>query len=89
MSTRPFKATAAFILLVAALFIASPRLPAAPEAPGAKEGKGSKAALQSYTGALKTGVMAIGAETTGYTLTTAADGVYELDFKNPKLKAQA
>lgn len=73
----------------AALLFAGSALSAPPDSAQGREGKETKAAMKSYTGTLKTGVMAIGAETTGYTLTTQADGVYELEFKNPKLKAQA
>jgi hypothetical protein len=75
-------------LLTASLLLAASGLFAAPDAPKEPAEKGSKAAMKTYTGSLKTGIMAIGAETTGVTLTTA-DGVYELDLKNPKLKAAA
>lgn len=77
------------LLAFALVTAAGPHLLADPDPSKEKPGKESRAALKSYTGTLKTGVMAIGAETTGYTLTTAGDGVYELEFKNPKVKVRA
>jgi hypothetical protein len=38
------------------------------------------ASPRSYQGILKTGIVAIGGETTGVTLATDNDGVFELDF---------
>ena len=38
-------------------------------------------AMKSFEGRLKTGVMAIGGETTGIILVTMANGTYELDLK--------
>src|SRR4051812_8953952 len=60
--------------LLLALVIVVPSLSNAAEKPAEK-----KAAEQSYTGTLKTGVIAIGGETTGVTLSTDS-GVYELDL---------
>ena len=42
--------------------------------------------LKSYRGLLKTGVVAIGGETTRVTLTTKTNGVFELDLKSAELK---
>jgi hypothetical protein len=64
--------------------------PAAPEGGGkGKAGESGQKQMQVFEGTLQTGVMAIGAETTGVTLTTASGEVYELDLKNPKLKQSA
>ena len=42
--------------------------------------------MQTYEGTLKTGIMSIGGETTGATLTTGKGVVYEVDFsKNAEL----
>jgi len=43
----------------------------------------------TVTGKLATGVMAIGAETTGITITSAANATYELDIKDAALKKKA
>ena len=82
--------TSFLLLLATGLLFSTADLGAAPEAAKGKEKDAKETkSMQTYTGTLKTGVMAIGAETTGYTLTTATNEVYELEFKNPKLKAQA
>ena len=45
---------------------------------------------KSYEGILKTGIMAIGVETTGVVLVTEKDGKYELDFgKKEELRISA
>ena len=62
----------------------------AAEKPEEKTEKKS-APAKTFTGTLKTGVMAIGGETTGITLTTADNGIYELDLgadKELKKKAE-
>jgi hypothetical protein len=43
----------------------------------------------TVTGKLATGIMAIGAETTGVTITTAQRQTYELDIKDAALKRTA
>lgn len=60
------------LLLVMVLGIACGRLASAAD---------DKPAMKSFEGILKTGVMAIGGETTGIILVTKADGTYELDLK--------
>lgn len=45
--------------------------------------------VRSYEGILKTGMMAIGGETTGIILTTATEGTFELALQSPELKAAA
>lgn len=89
MITQPHPFASFLRLLAAAFVVTGTALLAAPDAPKGKAGNESKSAMKSYEGTLKTGIMAIGGESTGTILTTSAEGVYELDLKNPKLKAQA
>lgn len=75
-------------VLITGLLAIHPALGAEDAAKG-KSGDAGKSRMETFHGTLQTGVMAIGAETTGITLTTETNGVYELDLKNPKLKASA
>ena len=54
--------------------------------PAVRGGDAAKTSIQTYEGILKTGIVKFGDETTGVTLTTKADGIYELDLKTTELK---
>ena len=91
-SFQHFSITALGLLgILSVVFVAGSGLAtvvAAENPPEKTEGKPAPA--KTYTGTLKTGVMAIGGETTGITLTTADDGIYELDLGADKeLKKKA
>ena|SRR6266404_8563682 len=58
--------------------------------PAAGAGDQANTSTKSYRGILKTGIVAIGGETTGVTLTTKNEGVFELDLgKNQELQRRA
>ncbi len=86
----------ALLGLLSVVFVTGPGLSTVAAAEKAKEKAEEKpkekpAPAKSYTGTLKTGIVAIGGETTGITLTTADSGVYELDLgadKELKKKAE-
>ncbi len=91
-SFQRFSITALGLLgILSVVFVAGSGLVtvAAAEKPPEKT-EGKPAPAKTYTGTLKTGVTAIGGETTGITVTTADDGVYELDLgENKELKKKA
>jgi hypothetical protein len=80
---RSLAIAAAILLPAFAAFAATP--PAAPAAPAATAA--TAANTISFTGKLTTGMMAIGGETTG-TIISDSKTTYELDAKDPALKAK-
>jgi len=66
-----------YLILFAILFSVFAGLQAADEK---QDDTGKGALVKTYTGILKTGIMAIGGETTGTTLKTKEGAVYELEL---------
>ena len=73
-----------FRLLSLAALLAAGCVAATTPPPKEKE---KAAPVQTYTGTVRTGIMAIGGETTGILLETAANGTYELDTRGDREKA--
>jgi hypothetical protein len=83
--------TSLLLLAILTTFLLTMNSPlsAAPDEPPQPARDQTPAALKTFEGTLKTGMRAIGGETTGIILTTPAEGVYELALKSPELKAVA